>query len=107
MGEQFDGENFALVRYAGGRLIETAFNGRAASVCESGDTAAFHDGAPIHLTSTTSLSWLSESIGHDFEHSRIRANIIVSGDLVAHEEDNWDTILVGNATRLRHLAAVP
>ncbi len=52
------------------------------------------DGYPYHIIGTASLDKLSKRLGVDIPANRFRANIIIETS-VAHEEDTWDEILVG------------
>eukprot|EP00747_Dinoflagellata_sp_TGD_P208985 gnl/TRDRNA2_/TRDRNA2_82412_c0_seq2.p1 gnl/TRDRNA2_/TRDRNA2_82412_c0~~gnl/TRDRNA2_/TRDRNA2_82412_c0_seq2.p1 ORF type:complete len:352 (+),score=43.72 gnl/TRDRNA2_/TRDRNA2_82412_c0_seq2:28-1056(+) len=99
---------FALVRYASGRRVANAFGGEAAALCQPEDTAAFHDGAPIHAVTQASLTWLGKKLGREaFDCRRTRANLVVDGHDIEHAEETWSHVLVGGKVHFRHLAAVP
>ena len=56
---------------------------------------SFADGYPYSIVGTASLDELRKRLGEEIPANRFRANIIVN-TLVAHEEDLWDVLRIGD-----------
>ena len=57
---------------------------------------SFADGYPYLIAGSASLECLNEKIGEPVLMDRFRPNIVVETQ-VPHEEDNWESIQIGNA----------
>ena len=57
---------------------------------------SYADGYPYLITGTASLDQLNVKLDQPVLMDRFRPNIVV-GTQVEHEEDNWDSIQIGNA----------
>jgi len=57
---------------------------------------SFADGYPYLIIGTASLELLNSKLEHPVNMDRFRGNIIADTD-IAHEEDSWDTIIIGSA----------
>lgn len=63
----------------------------------AGDQTAFSDGYPILLISQASLDALNSRLSKPITMQRFRPNLLVSGAIAAHAEDNWRQVQIGAA----------
>ena len=94
--------NQALSQWLGRRVELVYFDARSQrdldqKYAQAGDQTAFSDGYPILLISQASLDALNSRLNTPITMQRFRPNLVVSGAIAAHAEDNWRQVQIGAA----------